>query len=115
MLNMTPRQIIDLWHELELAWLGKNGFGSDTAEIYVYQISSNRPAMYLNAGYLRDDAEQGAGLEAARNLYHVICLFLSKRTCDVTVNGRPFGEWLEGEVLIHRCHVRVARVKGDTE
>jgi hypothetical protein len=114
-MNLSPKRLIDLWHQLETCWDGENSFGSNTAEIYVYTLCDTRPSMFWTEfrtsppGSLVYEAEKEAGLEAAQNLYHVIKLFIEKRECNVAVDGKPHGEWLLKEVLYHRCHVEVVK------
>ncbi len=49
--SMSTKQTLDVWHELELALQGKNGFGGDTAEIYAYRLTPSNPSLEGNGIY----------------------------------------------------------------
>ena len=51
MLNLSPQRLVDVWHELELAFYKENSYGGDTAEIYVYRLCDSRPGLFVGAGF----------------------------------------------------------------
>lgn len=102
MLNLSPDRLLDLWHELELAYQGENSFGSNAAEVYVYKLCDYRPMMHNDIL-----TERECGREAATNLYFVLKKFQEKRHCDIKIDGRDFGVWLMDTPIFHRVHVQV--------
>ena len=105
MLNLSPQRLVDVWHELELAFYKENSYGGDTAEIYVYRLCDSRPGLFMGGGF---QTEKECGEEAAQNLFYVLKMFLTKRSkCKVTVNDKEYGDWLLTTPLYYRCHVKV--------
>ena len=111
--NISLDQALGVWSDLEQAYYGDNGYGSDTAEIYAYRLMRYVPtALHANAQGKRvvDDADmRGESLKAARALYELLYRFSEQRDCLIRINGEPLGEWLAFQPFDHRCHVRVAR------
>lgn len=104
-MNLSPLQLIDIWSELEDAWNKRNGYGTDTAEIYVYKLAVCPPTYWLSKD---EKSEREVGAEAAKNLYSILKIFQEKRSCQITINDKPFGDWLLTEPLYYRCYIRVA-------
>lgn len=111
MLDLTTRQLIDLWCQLEDCYHGRNGYGGDTAEIYSYSLQPYSPAAHLTSPGERNGIAGEAQLKAAQiaghNLQAVCALFEEKRDCTV-ITG--MGESIEmGEPFEHRVHITVIR------
>jgi hypothetical protein len=104
MINISIQQLITLWVELEDAYNGVNGFGSETAEIYAYTLQPRSPG-YDQGSDKVDSIE--LELDASKSLYEVLVLFKSKRDCDIFIEERKLGKWLLEEKFLHRCHIRI--------
>lgn len=118
MLHLSTHQLLNVWNELDDAYYGKNGFGSDTAEIYAYAISEENPsATHLGKTYARDQA-----LEAAKTMREILELFAEMRQCSILVDGSPFlskiGDtitktshffWDDTAQFDHRIHIRIVK------
>lgn len=100
--SLSVTQALSLWSDLCDAYHGKNDFGGNVAEVYLYQTMSHEPM----AAHIREaQAEQVKGANEA--LYAVLAFFAEKRDCRISVNGKPLGEWLRGAGFDHRVHVEV--------
>lgn len=99
MTHLSIDRILWLWSELEDAWHGCNGFGGDTAEIYVYRFLP-----YCPTGE-PDDEEVAAALKGA---LEVMLLFQERRNCRLTIGGRTIGDWFVATGERHRFHVSVS-------
>lgn len=114
--NLSMAQALDVWSDLEAAYHGKNGFGGDTAEIYLYRIMQRSP-MYEAArqghGGTTAKQEHDAIVRAAnRSLYNLLDYFgKQKEDIKIFVNDRRLGTWLAVADLDHRVHVRIERKK----
>ncbi len=108
MLDLSTHQLLRLWSELDDAYYGKNGFGGDTAEIYVYTIQPARPITDSEAPEeMRREAVREEGLKAAKTLYEVLVLFSRMRNCLPVIDGRVLAAWLLEEPLDHRVHITI--------
>lgn len=138
--NLSMKQALDVWSELETALHGTNGYGGDVAEIYVYRYSSNCPSLLL---FLQDPerwkgtvAERGAvkdletintsfysllsHFEAARDAVVDCKLLRGPEGCVVAREEsmmppkddgwRRLGEWVKKAGFSHRVHVRVRKI-----
>lgn len=106
--NLSLTQALGLWEELVEAYHGKNGFGGDTAEIYMYRLMRRDPTAELGAGSLASAAKREQVDQASRSLYALLAYFLSEHeNVRLTVDGRPFGRWVAAVGNDHRVHVRV--------
>jgi hypothetical protein len=131
MLNLSIPQAIDIYDELVRAYYGKNGFGTDTAEIYAHRLVPANPtaeAAYRNhnnieKGGLLWNALMEQGQAAADNLFAIIDRFQQKYP-NAKVRFEDFRQdgdadegisktiWVQPRTflrkpLFHRCHVRV--------
>ena len=115
MLNLTTAQALSIWTELLLAEFGRNGFGSDTAEIYAYRLQPRNPTAELAqpGSDMHEEAIRDQALIASRNLYEILSHFRDVREVDMFVNcgrfddGKPLGEWLLTEHFVLRTQVRI--------
>lgn len=104
MLNLSPSQLVKLWHELETCYYKDNRYGKDTAEIYEYTLCQNEPNEYFSSKHRKSTQQAG------ENLSHVIKMFEEMRNCEITIDGYPFNEWFkESGRVSHRVHVKVIR------
>lgn len=104
MTHLSMAQALSLWSELEQALHGTNGYGSDTAEIYIYRLMRRCPT--LEAGI---DSQVAAEEYAQANasLYDLLAHFAVERDATITVEGRRLGKWLRRARHDHRVHVKV--------
>lgn len=110
--TISMDQVLDVWTDLEAAYYGKNGYGGDTAEIYVYRLMPRIP----NGAPDDDDY-----LKANQALFSLLRRFQSMHS-DAAISlyatrkddGRPLGSWLNGCHEAHRHHIRIGRVAKDT-
>jgi hypothetical protein len=102
-------QALRIWSDLEQAYFGKNSFGSNTAEIYLYRFMGGVPRdvrMINDPGIMgkvtREDFDN-----ANVAMHDLFKLFASERSAKIEVDGRELGEWLKTARLCHRVHVKV--------
>ena len=110
MINISIQQLITLWVELEDAYNGVNGFGSDTAEIYAYTVQPHSPGYGYNGGgedVVATEISRELELNASKSLYEVLMLFKSKRDCIIFIEERKLGKWLLKDHFHHRLYIRV--------
>ena len=105
-------QALDVWSELEAAYYGENGYGGNTAELYVYRLMPRAPGGPDPQAYL--DANQ-ALLHLLRRFKGVhpdaVITLYATRSDD----GRPLGSWLGGCDESHRHSVRIRSRPADEE
>lgn len=110
--NLSMTQALSIWSELEAAYYGKNGFGTDTAEIYIYRAMPYDPTVAALAGVLHE-SERARSIaadtydRANESLCALFTHFAKERGAHIEVEGRELGEWLKGARFIHRVHVKV--------
>lgn len=111
MLNLGLNQILALWSELEAAFYGKNGYGGDTAEIYIYRLMGDVPNVFgdeaLAQPGARGDSVREAYDRANASLHAVLAHFAETRDAHIEIDGRELGAWVKDERFTHRVHVRV--------
>ena len=105
---------IGVWHDLDRALAGKNGYGGDVAEIYAYRLVPPR----LRQRNTVEEAEEQAPL-AGRNLTQILRRFadLHEGTAFEIEEGRGVFvaiDLVEGgagcPAFSHRIHLRVSNV-----
>jgi hypothetical protein len=110
--NLSIAQALDVWADLEDAYQGVHGFGSDTAEVYAYRLRPEQPARGSDYPPIVEDCARH-DRQAAAALRELAALFEERRECRVLVvrgrrdDGIPIAEW--SGPLDHRVHVRVVR------
>ena len=104
--TLSIDQVIDVWSELEAAYRGENGYGGDTAEIYVYRLMPRAPG----------SPDPQAYLDANQALLHLLRRFEDLHPdAEITLyatrsdDGRPLGPWMGGCDEPHRHHIRILR------
>jgi hypothetical protein len=110
MIDLSQRQLLKLWPELDDALYGKNGFGADTAEIYAYTVLPADPsADSASPAAMREEARRENALQAARTLHAVLVLFSEIRDCVITVDDDRLGKWMLTWEFEHRVHITVRK------
>jgi len=112
MTDLTIRQAVSVWSDLERAYMGVNGYGGHTAEIYAYRLQTRNPSAeatstsFSKTAMFKHAAAE-AGTEAGLNLTGLLDLFFETHECAIIVDDSP--TW-RGELplgLWHRCHVTI--------
>jgi hypothetical protein len=112
MQNLSLVQALSLWSELERAYYQKHGFGTDTAEIYLYRLMPYEPTVaradWVGGadGMLKERATE-AYQQARTSLLALLTHFATTHEADLWVNGRAPGPWLIDEPFDHRVAVTV--------
>lgn len=105
--TLSMEQALSLWSELEQAYFKKNGYGGDTAEIYIYRLMPHTPSI----GTFENLAVEAYDC-ANQAMYELLAMFAEDRDAVIMVAGRELGEWLKTARYHHRVHVRVLPRKG---
>lgn len=107
MINLSMAEACRLYGELVEAYHGINGFGGNTAELYLYRFGYS-----LTDKSLLPSTDAADLARANESLYNLIAFFLKKYDrAVVTVNDRSFGEWVKTAGFNHRVHVHVSEAK----
>jgi hypothetical protein len=106
--NLSMAQALSIW----TAYHGKNAFGGDTAEIYIYKLMPYEPLVASVVGVLHEsptarEASAWAYDRANTSLHALLTHFSKTRDARVEVDGHELGEWLKGARFDHRVRVRV--------
>jgi hypothetical protein len=115
MQNISMNQALDIWSELWQAYYGKNGFGSDTAEIYAYRLMAYNPTYHSGLNFnsaFRDTerfkkAQEEVCEQAQNSLVALLKKFAAENDCMIEVNGKTVDDWAGSEMFDHRCHVKI--------
>jgi len=112
MVDLTIRQAVHVWSELQDAYRGINGYGGHTAEIYAYRLQQRDPTAEATSTsftetQMHKQAVHEQAVHAGLNLIGLIEIFMDTYDCVVTVDdhGAWKGALLTG--LYHRCHVKI--------
>lgn len=103
-------QALDVWSDLEAAYYGKNGFGGDTAEIYLYRFltGASRPLEDVNASNLQGELARETYTIANQAMCALFTHFAeTHHEVRIEVDGRELGPWLGETLNTHRVHVKV--------
>lgn len=107
MVDLTQRQLLNLWSELVDAYYGKNGFGGNVAEIYAYTILPNNPARnYPEETDFLEKARAEDSAVAGNNLFAVLELFRDRYNCTYKIDGFEVDSPV---YFLHRVHVEVIK------
>jgi len=118
--NLSMTQALSIWSELEAAYYKKNGFGTDTAEIYIYTAMPYDPTVASLRGVLHESEHaRNIAAESFNQANESLCAlfthFSIERDAHIEVEGRELGDWLKTARFDHRIHVKVTpRTKGAT-
>ena len=120
--NVSLFQALDVWDELVMAYHENNGYGGDTAEIYIYRLMEHHPAIALaNKDGAPDFAVETATesyQKATAALHELMCLFMKSWNCAISIMetrekgyevsvGHEFRELMVKDPITHRVHIRV--------
>ena len=110
--NLSMIQVLSIWSELEAAYYGKNGFGTDTAEIYIYRAMPYDPTVASLSGVLHESERArsiaGESYDRANESLHALFTHFAKtKNARVEVEGRELDDWLRTARFGHRVHVKV--------
>ncbi|MFI5297359.1 MAG: hypothetical protein ACHREM_04615 [Polyangiales bacterium] len=105
--NLSMKQTLGIWSELDDAYYGKHSYGGDTVELYAYRLMPNDPS---------DSHEPYVA--AAQSLRALIALWEELHDdARVLVEGERGSvtvlSWLEKNTFRHRIHMQVERPKKD--
>jgi hypothetical protein len=114
-------QALSLWTDLEDAYRGTHGFGSNVAEIYVYRCMPQSSLVANNLGKdnltgLAREVVGEAVRDANESLHNLLAHFAKERKARIEIELGPHrfrevGEWLKASGQDHRWHVRVTPIK----
>ena len=97
--NLPPMTLMKLWGDLIEARHGCHGYGGHVAELYAYRFGGWSP------GHSPDEHQQR---RAAQNLHLLLTIFGEEYgDTRITLDGRPFGNWMKQAAYDHRVHVRI--------
>ena len=108
---ISIEQAIDVYEELIEALHGTNGFGGDTAEIYVFRLLPNNPGYDSNSSYFEEEKKMVE--KKAAEQFHTLChIFSKKHNVDILIGGINYNDWIskirtEELMFRHRIHVTV--------
>ena len=111
--QVSTLQIMQLWEELMACVYGKNGYGGNVAEIYLYTVMPSCP-------YVTDDIESKQADQefenANKNLYDLCKLFEKRRNVKLFMfeGEKPtsLSALVDGKILwTHRVHIGVKQAK----
>lgn len=120
--NISMTEALSIWSDLEQAYFKKNGYGGDTAEIYMYRFGYYPiVSAYLRHPHAPDDAPSPWIMEDIKkmntSLFALLSHFAEHRDAEIEVDDenqmRPLGEWVKESNNTHRVHVRVTPKKRD--
>ena len=126
---ISIEQALGIYDELFKAYIGENGYGGNTAEIYTYRLLPDSPIYTQTWASIKPGDfswEETLSLEkkAAQALLDIIDIFILHNNCTVTVEDPEVavsdtfissGTWLENVLkdkyrFAHRIHVRVQKL-----
>lgn len=110
--TLSMDQALSLWSELEQAYFGKNGYGGDTAELYLYRFMGACPVATMHPEKMADSGPVGDTVRedydtANAAMHDLLKLFAERRDAQIEVEGSELGAWLRTARYTHRVHVRV--------
>jgi len=111
----STRQVLDVWMHLEDARSGVHGFGSKTAEIYVYLLVQHTPSIHEKSDFFVKQNEEYFE-HAKADFVEIFSLFEKRRGAKITIRWRD--EWLSVQEFAkrtdypdHRIEVTVTSVQ----
>ncbi len=112
MQNLSMMQALSIWSDLEAAYYGKNGFGGDIAEIYIYRAMPYEPSVarieHASTVDITVGVAAGSAYDRANESLHALFAHFGKtHEARIEVEGRELGEWLKTARYLHRIHVKV--------
>lgn len=116
--NVSLKQFLDVWVELEKALHGENSFGGDTAEIYAYRLMPHSPSFaHANPTGMVLETKQEIQREAAEALAAIAKEFEQRYSVEILIDEETVDDWVEfhAESFGHRCLVQVLSHRDDVE
>lgn len=113
--SMSMRQALNVWEELVDAYHGRNGYGSDTAEIYAYRLLERSPSAEASASFATELHRKAIEEQASEAAFNLACLLHHFRETHngvrIAVEGVPFTGVRSTPLdpFDHRVHVKVIR------
>ena len=97
-------QLLSIWSDLEAAYHRHNGFGTDTAEIYLYRLMPWSPS-----GFTTPSSRCEMNSQASLALIAVLEHFIATHEANVFINGVALRNIIAagGKVWEHSVHVLV--------
>ena len=109
----NTEQAVTLWNELMLAYIGKNGFGGDTAEIYIHSMMAHSSIFAHNYGsYLCRPSVIQANLDIrniARTFARHYNVMIQLQEGQLAKMGT--GKENSNNIYFHRVHLKVVHHK----
>lgn len=113
-LNASPLQIMGLWENLLSAEYGRNGYGGDTAEIYISRFMTHSSTVTLDrmrGGDLSEGSRHDYR-EGCRTLHALCRLYEERRKVVIEMLEGPLDDLIGDRVFDHRVHLRVVATSG---
>lgn len=109
--TLSMEQALGLWSDLEQAYYKTNGYGGDTAEIYLYRLVNGSPSgskveLIEEPGVIGDCVRETYD-KANQALYNLLLYFSEQRGAYIEIDGKALGTWLKEARFCHRVHVKV--------
>lgn len=107
-------QALALWTDLEAAYYGEHGYGSDTAEVYLYRFMPYSPSGVAalegrNNGPISSEVARDMVKDANEALHNLLVHYALTREAHIEVDGRELGPWLKTAGYSHRVPVKVVK------
>lgn len=120
--NASIDQIVGIWSELEECYYDDNGYGGDTAEIYLYRVQHSFPS-YVHSGGNYNNPLLGEDfrkfdIDAIKTLFSIFKQFEEKK--EVTIEVEEFNDYKNYFVgpavpIYRRIHVKVIKTEKQLE
>lgn len=117
-MNITIRQALGIYDELINAYHNENGYGGNTAEIYIYRMMECHPT-YERTWNTKDSMFNDDNIEleteAFLSLYRIIKEFIRHHDSDIEIDGMSLEESYKVFVtdksrrFAHRVHIKVIK------
>jgi hypothetical protein len=111
--HLSMVQALSIWSDLCAAYHGKNGYGGNVAEIYIYRLMADDPSACGDVyGGRKSSIGQRAEAErvtrANASLFALLSHFEERHEgAAITVNTRTLGPWILNAGFDHRVHVKI--------
>lgn len=108
LLNISPGQIMHIWENLMDCLHGRNGYGGDTAEIYLYTVMQHSPIVAHDQmeGRVSDRCRE-VYLEAARTLHGLCRIFEDRQKVRIELEDGELDDLLGPQIFDHRVRLTV--------
>jgi hypothetical protein len=103
---VTINQAVNFWHELVGCYYSDNGFGGDTAEIYIHTMMEHSNSY---AQKMEGNSSEEARRNACQAMYNLCKKFEALYNCKVEFADGASIEVLNQQPLSWRIHLKVVR------